>query len=63
MLNDEQLQTWGDLTPSSLPSNGVDIDLSEPYLFDEEFARNFGSCTPRLDALNSTNLDCLYRYL
>ncbi|EED20389.1 cutinase transcription factor 1 alpha, putative [Talaromyces stipitatus ATCC 10500] len=62
-LNEEQPQNLTEMTPLSLPSNEVDIDLSEPYLFDEEFARNFGSCTPRLDALNSTNLDFLYRYL
>lgn len=63
VLNDEQPPNWSEMTPFSLPSNEVDIDLTEPYLFDEEFARNFGSCTPRLDALNSTNLDFLYRYL
>jgi hypothetical protein len=62
-LDEEQPQSWSEMTPLSLPSNEVDIDLTEPYLFDEEFARNFGSCTPRLDALNSTNLDFLYRYL
>ncbi|KAH8693866.1 putative cutinase transcription factor 1 alpha [Talaromyces proteolyticus] len=59
-LNEER---WSEMTPLSPPSNEVDIDLSEPFLFDEEFARNFGSCTPRLDALNSSNLDFLYRYL
>ncbi|OKL63763.1 hypothetical protein UA08_00036 [Talaromyces atroroseus] len=63
VLNEERPQAWSDMTLLSLPSNEVDIDLSEPYLFDEEFARNFGSCTPRLDALNSSNLDFLYRYL
>jgi hypothetical protein len=63
VLDEEQPQNWSEMTPLSLPSNEVDIDLTEPYLFDEEFARNFGSCTPRLDALNSTNLDFLYRYL
>jgi hypothetical protein len=61
ILNEQRPQPWSDML--SLPSNEVDIDLSEPYLFDEEFARNFGSCTPRLDALNSSNLDFLYRYL
>lgn len=63
VLDEGQPQNWSEMTPLSLPSNEVDIDLTEPYLFDEEFARNFGSCTPRLDALNSTNLDFLYRYL
>lgn len=63
VLKEQRPQTWSEMTPLSPPSNEVDIDLSEPFLFDEEFARNFGSCTPRLDALNSSNLDCLYRYL
>ncbi|QGA15740.1 hypothetical protein EYB26_003400 [Talaromyces marneffei] len=63
VLNEEQPQNWSQIIPLSLPSNEVEIDLTEPYLFDEEFARNFGSCTPRLEALNSTNLDFLYRYL
>lgn len=63
VLKEQRPQTWSEMTPLSPPSNEVDIDLSEPFLFDEEFARNFGSCTPRLDALNSSNLDFLYRYL
>ncbi|KUL87123.1 hypothetical protein ZTR_05563 [Talaromyces verruculosus] len=63
IIDEEQPQNWSEMTPLSLPSNEVEFDLTEPYLFDEEFARNFGSCTPRLDALNSTNLDFLYRYL
>jgi hypothetical protein len=66
-----QLPAWPENTaqqqPLSPPSNGdvddMPIDLSEPFLFEEEFARNFGSCTPRLDSLNSSNLDFLYRYL
>jgi hypothetical protein len=41
----------------------MSIDLSEPFLFEEEFARNFGSCAPRLDSLNSQNLEFLYRFL
>jgi hypothetical protein len=63
VLKEQRPQSWSEMTPLSPPSNEVDIDLSEPFLFDEEFARNFGSCTPRLDALNSSNLDFLCRYL
>ncbi|KAL1968165.1 hypothetical protein VTN77DRAFT_2000 [Rasamsonia byssochlamydoides] len=72
----QQQQVWSETTqqpqqqqPFSPSNSGNEmgdipgIDLSEPFLFEEEFARNFGSCAPRLDSLNSSNLDFLYRFL
>ncbi|KAL1979579.1 hypothetical protein VTN96DRAFT_5552 [Rasamsonia emersonii] len=64
-----QQQIWSEngpqqpFTPSNNEIGDMPIDLCEPFLFEEEFVRNFGSCAPRLDSLNSLNLDFLYRFL